>query len=170
MLAKCLGWSYGTQWVRTVLEICRLRTVEVENLATWGQSGHITVHHLKLFIITAWYIYRTEHWAKVSRIFSYDWSFQSSISVSWRVVVEFFGMIRQTNSGSAEQQEITSTTWEGHQTAFYGILKHLVTSRSVYSNGVAIMRGREAWKFCWFFAFSPWPSTSTKDGDPWNAK
>ena len=61
MQAKCREWSYGTQWVRTVLEIRQLRTVEVENLAMWGQYGHITIHYLKLFIIAAWLIYRMEH-------------------------------------------------------------------------------------------------------------
>ena len=61
---------------------------------------------------------------------------------------DFFGIVRQTNSGTAEQQEITSTTWEGHQTPFYDTPKHVLASRSVFSGGVASMRGREAWKFC----------------------
>ena len=73
--AKCCEWFYDTQWVRTGLKICRLRTEEVENLAMWGQFGHITMQYLKLFIIAAWLIYRTEHLAKVSRVSSYDWSF-----------------------------------------------------------------------------------------------
>ena len=76
--------------------------------------------------------------------------------------------VSQTNSCTPKRQEITSTKWEGHQTAFYSIPKHLVTSRSVYSDGVGSMRGRQVWKFCWFYASSPLSSTSTRDGGPWH--
>ena len=72
-------------------------------------------------------------------------------------MAEFFGMVSQTNSGTAEQQEITSTAWEGHQTPFCGIPKHTITSRNVCSGGVAEMSGRKLWIFSWFFAFSPLP-------------
>ena len=62
--------------------------------------------------------------------------------------MEFFGVVRQTNSGTAEQQETTSTTWEGHQTAFCAIYEHTVPSQNACSGGVASMSGRKFWKFC----------------------
>ena len=60
----------------------------------------------------------------------------------------FLGWSARTHSSTAEQQEITNTTWEGHQTSFCGIPKHSIASRSVYGGGVASMSGREVWKFC----------------------
>ena len=62
-------------------------------------------------------------------------------------MAEFSGMGSQAYCGTAEQQEIKSTAWEGHITTFYGILKQAVISRSVYSDGLASMRGKEAWEF-----------------------
>lgn len=50
-------------------------------------------------------------------------------------------------SGTAEQQEITNSTWEGHQTPFCGMPKHGLTSQSLCCGGVASMSGREAWQF-----------------------
>ena len=61
MRMKYLELSLGTKGVQIYEKSGVIERVEGKNITKWGQFGCITVHYLKLFIITAWSIYRTEH-------------------------------------------------------------------------------------------------------------